>query len=63
MESIIQNTAGIFLTIMGVMQFLALGYKLSNMSDDEIQTYGTKARIHRNLSIIMFAIGVALLVK
>ena len=63
MESIIQNAAGIFLTIMGVMQFLALGYKVSNMSDDEIQTYGTKVRIHKNLSIIMFAIGVALLVK
>lgn len=63
MESIIQNAAGIFLTIMGVMKFLALGYKLSNMSDDEIQTYGTRARFHRNLSIIMFAIGVALLMK
>lgn len=63
MESIIQNAAGIFLTIWGVMQFLALEYKLSNMSDDEIQTYGTRARFNRNLSIIMFAIGVALLVK
>lgn len=63
MESIIQNAAGIFLTIWGVMQFLALGYKLSNMSDDEIQTYRMKGLIHLNLSIIMFAIGVALLVK
>ena len=30
MESIIQNAAGIFLTIWSVIQFLALGYKLSN---------------------------------
>lgn len=63
MESIIQNAAGIFLTIWSVMKFLALGYKLSNMSDDEIQTYGTRTRFHLNLSIIMFAIGVVLLVK
>lgn len=63
MESIIQNAAGIFLTIMGVMQFLGLGCKLSDMSEEERQTYGTMARFHRNLSIIMFAIGVALLVK
>lgn len=62
MESIIQNAAGIFLTIMGVMQFLGLG-KLSDMSEEEKQTYRMKGLIHLNLSIIMFAIGVALLVK
>lgn len=38
MESIIQNAAGIFLTIMGVMQFLGLGCKLSDMSEEEKQT-------------------------
>lgn len=63
MESIIQNAAGIFLTIMGVMQFLGLGCKLSDMSKEEKQTYRMKGLIHLNLSIIMFAIGVALLVK
>ena len=63
MESIIQNAAGIFLTIMGVMQFLGLGCKLSDMPEEEKQTYRMKGLIHLNLSIIMFAIGVALLVK
>lgn len=63
MESIIQNAAGIFLTITGVMKFLGLGCKISNMPAEEIQTYRRKGLIHMNLSIMIFAIGVALLVK
>ena len=63
MESIIQNAAGIFLTIMGVMRFLGVGCVLYRIPAEEIQTYRRKGLIHMNLSIIAFAIGVALLVN